>query len=350
MSHATWAGRLTPPTTQQLTGVQSIARDLDIEIPSKIKEEALFIEPELERPVITQEVKSRRNIFLEFYDRAIEKRKARLEHEALEESSKLAIVRRVTLRVISIFASLSCAATSVYFSNRWFIASQPPFIAAIMAVTIVATLTVAPELAISLARKRRYLTALVITAISVVATVFSMSSTVGGIYDLRSEELVRQASEDGDGAGVRAELDSARAELSLLEGTIERHRVSVASEKAQVDSYQKAIDALLTEGEDPNSVKMRTLVANRSNAIVRARNAESALSKAESEYRAVLPRASLGALDASIEASAEREDFNLWLGKRFGLSQDTMEFIMAALPAVFIDVIAPAMLVVAFSL
>jgi len=297
--------------------------------------------PRKEEPVV------KRNLALEAYDRLVATIQKRKDAGEEEEHTALASARRWALRVVAIFTSLSCAVTSVYFSNIWFAASQPRFIAAIMALTVVATLTVAPELSVALARKRRYLTALVVMAISVVATVFSMSSTVGGIYNARSTALV--VSREVPGVDKLDGGLAAKTEINNLAVRIERLKKVLEADQGTASSYQAAIDDALRAGGDPLSKSMATLVANRSAAVRRVSVTEVEISAAEKRINDLVPLASAYAARES-EHPPEREDFALWLGQRFGLSADQMEFLLAVFPAVFIDVIAPAMLVVAFAL
>jgi len=253
------------------------------------------------------------------------------------------------LRGIAAFTSASCAITSVYFSNKWFIDSQPRFIAGIMSLTVVATLTVAPELSVSLARKKNYITAVVVALISVIATLFSMSSTIGGIYNARTS-AIKLASEEAKTVGSEemASLSSAAAEIEVLKERVARLSRSLESDQTSLASYQGAIDKLLLEGEEPESKKMATLVANRYGILRRISMAEAGISSAEKRINDLLPAKSRG--DYIRSSTVERLDFASWLGDRLGLSADQMEFVLAAFPAVFIDLIAPAMLVVAFTL
>lgn len=270
--------------------------------------------------------------------------------EKKEESTKLASIRRWVLRFVAIFASLSCAATSVYFSNKWFVDSQPRIIALIMSLTIVATLTVSPELSISLARKRRYLTALFTLVMSIVATVFSMSSTIGGIYNARSKAIETVTNERLDDSAAKAQALALTREYESMQGSIARLQKELTDERNTVGSYQSAIDRLLTEGEDPNSQRMRTLVANRTNALARSRAAANELNSLESRARSILASVSEAEVTLALESESERDDFTSWLGRRFSIPSEVMEFILAAFPAVFIDIIAPVMLVVAFGI
>ena len=93
---------------------------------------------------------------------------------------------------------------------------------------------------------------------------------------------------------------------------------------------------------------MKLLVANRNAAISRVREAEAGIRKAEDRISELVAVSSKLASQES--SKVVRNDFSLWLGARVGLTQEAMEFILAVFPAVFIDVISPVMLLVAFSL
>jgi len=255
-------------------------------------------------------------------------------------TARIIDVRKIALRVVALFTSASCATTSVYFSFLWFRASQPGIIASIMSVTVVATLTVAPEMAQTLAANKRYLTSLAVALVAAVAMLFSMSSTIGGIYNARTAQIELATGLDTD----RVSDEASKAKADIIKGSLGRLSKSMATDQSAVSSYQLQIDASLASGESPTSRIMATLVANRNAAITRVRDGEVKLSNLESDLLSITAR-SIGA-----ETRIVRADFAAWLGDRFGLGADQMEFILAAFPAVFIDVISPVMLVVAFSL
>jgi len=249
-------------------------------------------------------------------------------------------VRKIALRVVALFTSASCATTSVYFSFLWFRASQPGIIASIMSVTVVATLTVAPEMAQTLAANKRYLTSLAVALVAAVAMLFSMSSTIGGIYNARTAQIELATGRDAD----RVSDEASKAKADIIKGSIQRLSKSMATDQSAVSSYQLQIDASLASGEAPTGRVVATLVANRNAAQLRVRDGEKRISEVEASLSDLI--------EASTRADkvVVRLDFAAWLGDRFGLGADQMEFILAAFPAVFIDVIAPVMLVVAFSL
>lgn len=255
-------------------------------------------------------------------------------------------IQRIILRVVAVFASASCAITSIYFSNRWFAASQPGLIAFIMSVTIVATLTVAPEMALMLWKRSHRIMALVVGLIAMVAMLFSMSSTVGGIYNATSEVM---AVLEGTAEEQAAEAGStvAQAEITLLTSQKDRLVEAIAYDRNIASEYQDQINQALALGENPEARKNVVFASNRNAALARVRDAEAKLEEVEARIAVLLP-------DTIIAIAADDRpqvrDFNAWLGSQFGLPASRIEFLLAVFPAIFIDVIAPAMLAVAFSL
>lgn len=255
-------------------------------------------------------------------------------------------IQRIILRVVAVFASAACAITSIYFSNRWFAASQPGFIAFIMSITIVATLTVAPEMALMLWKRRHRIMALVVGAIALVAMLFSMSSTVGGIYNATSEVI---AVLEGTAEEQAAEAGSsiAQAKIAMLDGQKERLVEAISYDRGVASEYQDQINQALSLGENPETRKNIVLASNRNAALARVRDAETKLEEIDARIAVLLP-------DTIIAIAADDRpqvrDFNAWLGGQFGITAERTEFLLAIFPAIFIDVIAPAMLAVAFSL
>lgn len=315
-----WMNEHTPPTDAAI----SIARDLDAyHVPPQFDLSKAEVENTAAPDVVPAPEEPKEPVL-----------KKKIDFEAMKAT---------ILRSIAVFTSASCAITSVYFSNKWFLDSQPVVVAGIMSATVVLTLTVAPELSIALARKRRWMTATVIVMISVVATVFSMSSTIGGIYNARSESMARSVQQKDD-SDYQSQADA--QEAILLKSRIARLEKSMETDQDSASSYQDRIDKALDSGLTQTSKEVQVLVANRNNAISRVKAGESEISKAEGRLSELL----VGAAKVASESKAERSDFSSWLGARLGLSGDQMEFILAVFPAIFIDIIAPTMLVVAFAL
>lgn len=299
---------------------------------------------------------SKRNVVIESYNRIVSRREARIAAAAEEEASTVGRARRIILRLVAAFAALSCMVASVYFSYHGLVEAQPPAIAAIMALTIVSTLSVAPELAVAMLRKRRAIVAVISMSISLVATVFSMSQTVQGVYNARTARVVAAASEAEDKAVDSAESVAAAERITLLTSRLERLEPLITADQDAFTGYQSEIDRRLAADEDPESRQIRSLVANRNAARLRLygdSKTPGLLAQAQAIEDEISSLAGLAvlAMDTSEEEKLEaRGDFASWLGGRLGQSPEQTEFVLAVLPALFIDIIAPVMLVVAFAL
>jgi hypothetical protein len=234
----------------------------------------------------------------------------------------------------------------VYFSGKWFLESQPGWMAWLMSLAVVATLTVAPELSRALWKLRHYALALVVAGIASIAMIFSMSSTVGGIYNERTDKIIAEYEASRVDTQGYAEAQLARDKIARNDAAITRLQAQVQADQATFDEYSSLITAAVAAGEHPETRKNIVLANNRNSATVRLNAARSELERLERENNELLPLTVL----VVQEQAEERKDFNSWLGGQFGITQERMEFIMAVFPAIFIDVIAPSMLMVAFSL
>jgi hypothetical protein len=139
----------------------------------------------------------------------------------------------------------------------------------------------------------------------------------------------------------------AQSEITLLESQKGRLVEAIAYDRGVASEYQDQINQALALGENPETRKNIVLASNRNAALARVRDAEAKLEAIESRIAILLP-------DTIIAITADDRpqvrDFNAWLGGQFGITAERTEFLLAIFPAIFIDVIAPAMLAVAFSL
>jgi len=253
---------------------------------------------------------------------------------------------RLALKGVALSTSLVCATASVYFSGKWFLDSQPGWMAWLMSLSVVATLTVAPELSRALWKLRHYALALVVAGIASIAMIFSMSSTVGGIYNERTVKIVAEYQARASSVEGYAEAQLAKDKIARNDVAISRLQLQVQADQATFDEYSALITQAIAAGEHPETRKNTILAGNRNAAATRLAAARAELSQLEKDNAELLPLTVLAVQDR-IE---ERQDFNSWLGGQFGITKERMEFIMAVFPAIFIDVIAPSMLMVAFSL
>jgi hypothetical protein len=244
------------------------------------------------------------------------------------KNSKHLIVRGVALCL-----SLTSSIASIYYSFMWFYDKQPIPLAAITSIVIVACLTLGPELAILLIKRGQWniIGALAVLAITAACAVFSMSSTIGGLYNARSEKLSIGTLSMARQSGVLAELRSLEEEQA-------RTRASIKKYENDETMYQAVIDA---QG-DPMSRPAQDAIRKRDAARNLLTIANQKLERADKRIVALSG-------EEAVQAS-KRDNFYLFLAGRLGSTEDVIEFSLSAFPAIFFDVLAPAMLYVAMNL
>jgi len=276
-----------------------------------------------------------------WFQRLVDLYNRKREEARAMDSTPLAKVKRSVLRVAAISSAIACSVVSGYFLYKYFSDTQPPIIAAVMSVTVAVVIVASPEFAVSLARKGKFISAIVVLAVFVFAMGYSMSSTIARVYNARTEKLVVIQDETGQ---EDAEIQSAAVNSSILETRLSRYSSELETQRETVGSYASQIDTRLQSGEDPNSKAMVSLVANRN-------KAQSEIVRLEKEIKAAEDALMSGSTQASLaKGKVDRADFVSWMAGVLGIQRDTLELALASFPAIFNDVIAPVMLVIAFAL
>ena len=229
--------------------------------------------------------------------------------------------------------SIAASYMSLYYTLSWFLGRLPFFQALCMTVIIVGAILLIPQM-IKMALDRKGWKPKVASSglafALLIAASFSMMTTIGTLYNnqsVSSIESSRNAKVDRDlAARIKARQD-------------QRSRLERAIAMAESDElrYTARIDVLLSEGVVTGPV-MSSLVANRNKAQVARRENEDAYSRLLKEEE--------GYSDQASTITAERPDFISWIAARFQADRDRVELWMNAIPAIFVDVLAPSMLMV----
>lgn len=214
-------------------------------------------------------------------------------------------------------------------SYEWFAALRSPVIALLMSISIVSAGILLPDFAFALARTRRKATGAVLLLAGIVAIAFCMVTTTAALYNTRTLRTEAQYATEKAVAEHARVVSDARSEKAR----IEKELLAVAG---MVDSTQGKIDQIPVESTlDPSS-----------QALVGRLNRYLALKKGY-EIR-------LDALNAVISdktlAIGGRADFYSFLAGVFNGDSANIEFLTQAVPAVFIEIIAPIMMGVALFL
>lgn len=253
------------------------------------------------------------------------------ENEVKTEKKRPA--KLMVLRVVAFFVSLCSTFMSVYYTALHFSGYLHIALAILMSIAIVACVVLLPEYAIQFYNDRRWLFLTVALLSWIPSVMFSMSTTVGGIYNERSIRL----------EGAKEIVSDAKAYKSRKE-VLERRIKSLSSDllaaRRDAEMYSERASSLIGDKIVGREMDSLVLQRDRARKVVTAK--EEDIRKAEDE---------LSSLEATKTSSVVvRKDFYSWIADRFSVESDTVEFMSAVFPAIFIDVISPVMLSVALFL
>ena len=235
-----------------------------------------------------------------------------------------------TLKVISFVISMVATVMSVYYSFDWFRISLGFFGATAMSLIIVSCISLSPQFIIVLLKKKTgpaIAAAIIIALMDIPATMFSMGTTVGGLYNKRSRTIAESSVGSSKVESLALARESAKAKIERLKADIENAK---KEEESYTAKYLEAAVGGRTEGLlGPRIENVRKRITSK----------EAELDKAIAELD--------GLRDGP---TVERDDFYTWIAERLGRSVGSVELVLLSFPAVFIDVIAPTMLAVALFL
>lgn len=231
------------------------------------------------------------------------------------------------IKIIALVVAIVSELVSSWYTFSWYKANQPVPLALTLAFILGICEAMLPELSIFMFRKKGFsykLGALIIAILAFMATSFSTGATIGGLYDSRSKALATKDTNRG------AAMASA-SELSDLSDRRSRAIESLSSYKRDEELYSRKVIELISNNE-----VAATMEAKRDRARASIAKAELELGRIES---------AINSLRYSENGSIViRTDFYSFLAGRVGLSADSVEFIMISFPAVFNEIVAPAML------
>lgn len=242
------------------------------------------------------------------------------------------VPRRTNLWIIKIasaFLASLAALMSWYYSLEWFKDKLPAAWKFILPVIIVGCSVLLPEVSLLLLNRKGWkpkLAAPLVFSIGLLASGFSMLSTIAGIYNANSESI-----------NAKAERIIQSNEYEIQRQEISRIDSEIARLNKEIDSTQSKVDGIATE--DTQKGDSQALMR-------RLNNAKREKQTYEKERKAINDR--LAEIRKRGNTSeVVREDFNTFLGRQFKAEPGRVEFGMAAAPALLLDVVAPILAAVA---
>jgi hypothetical protein len=206
-------------------------------------------------------------------------------------------------RISALSLSVLSSCISAWFSFGAISSILPLPVAVVLSGIVVASATVAPELIILLFRRRRFVTMVFVVFVGIVASSYSMVTTIAGQYDARETQDVAEIT------GERNELERTRIIDEI--GRLNR----------SIDTYQKRITRATDAGTtDANATTLK---------------------KQDEAKKAGYEQALVKINDKGNDAGNVRAGFYDWIGTVTGINGDAVEFSASVLPALLLDVAAP---------
>lgn len=239
------------------------------------------------------------------------------------------------IKIVAFIILINVTIASTYYSYVWFQGKQPTFLAMLLSVTMTMAATVLTDVGFMFIKKGKasILTGALLIVLGLTTSVFSMNCTIGGLYDKRSKELATVTKSE-------VAISSAIVNTELSKKSIERLEALVKEASEEIASMQHEAYNIAAKEEKTQTDYARS---NTLEARIKIRKSERAgyLAKIEEEESML---SSLAATESG--AAVQRNDYYSFLGGIVHKSPDTMEFVLSAFPAVFIDILGPAMLAV----
>ena len=235
-----------------------------------------------------------------------------------------------TLAIVCAILAASATMLSIYYTYEWFSSRMPPFGAALMTGTIVLVVIISPQIIGEFRKRGKKGVIFFLVAVDIVATSYSMITTVGSLYDSQSESYVEYKESDDKSRLLKERSENAQER-------VERAKRSAESFESDKERYRAQVVALEAQS-DYTSKEHATAQARYDKAVRSYNEAVKLLADLESKQDLVL--------ESSIEstsstASADRSDFITWIASFLPFERKWTELLVNGLPAIFTDIVAP---------
>jgi len=234
------------------------------------------------------------------------------------------------LRIAMGIIGVAAAYMSIYYTWKWLLEFLPGFQAVILSGSVVAFSIIAFETMILFVKSKQKVLASCFGIVWLVVLVFSITSTVAGLYNKRVENY-NQSIQQTYTSSYKAE------EWGMYQQNERLILAQIKEKEGLLTTYTKR---WTSAGSNPTNLdyqRMRTAQAE----LDMRRNELKQLNSTKLEF--VKTQKDIG---ATKETSLKQKNFYQWLAQLFNIEADMMEFILSLFPAIFIDVIAPLSLAV----
>lgn len=225
-----------------------------------------------------------------------------------------------TIKILAVALAVIAFVRAMFYAFGWFHNGDDYILSWLMSTLVVGMTTLVPMLGVMLYRGKKYWLATGTFTLAVVIMVFSMAMTVAGIYNDRT---VKTQTQD---AKLQAELKSRGIYSDLI-----KQEGILTGEYNEASALSKKLNADLLKSTDKNywSIKWQADQATKKTEKIRDQLTAIIAQKKDQNF-----------------STAPRLDFIDWLSSTLGWSRDLVELILAIIPALIIDLVAPILLYV----
>jgi hypothetical protein len=242
------------------------------------------------------------------------------------------------IRGVMFCISLVAIYISIHYSYLWISEFLEPFKAFLLSVVMVAYVTFSLEAVFLLFKektKAAVFMGLIILITAIASLTFSMSMTVIGQYNRKTELLQEKTSA---AQANKKEI----ATLEILKNTEKTAVEAVKIKREEIKTGQTILSGF--EKEDTESIEYKTQLWKLSQLNIELRKYETALQKAREELKNFINR------EEVTTEIIERQDFYSWFATLTGIEKGIVEFLLYLIPALFVDIIAPLGMFIALGL
>jgi hypothetical protein len=266
--------------------------------------------------------------------------------EAKTPSLPLTKAPILIIRIIMGVVGSGASAMSCYYTTIWLLEFLPSFLAFFLSFLMIIFSVLAFQVVFVIHQshtKWQWVLIPVFSVLWITVVFFSMGSTVAGQYNVRYEKTVQEITDTSSVPTDIILIDMAEDDIVTIEDELtarKRDRDSMLESLEKINAL--SVEERLARQDEYNQIWNRMNAINgRINQLVMD------LDAARTRYRKEIVQRGASIVTNQVQ---EERNFYTWLSSIFGIDAEQVQFWSSIFPAIFIDLIAPIGIAVAFFL
>jgi hypothetical protein len=261
-----------------------------------------------------------------FPDQKVTRKKKKKPIKKVEKKVTLEKVKLYILFTFLGIIGLIATVMSIHYTTLWFLSITNTIISFALSICMVGFSVVAFEVIILLKQNRSYIIAFIFSILWGIVLIFSMSSTIAGLYNQNRDKQIINIKETNDNTHLYYQ------ELINQENSIKTDIEDKIKERKRYINILQEFDTDEKIKENEKQInKYRNTVYYLDRDIKRLKIS---LNKIREEKKKLLS-------DNKNIKNVEKEDFFIWASRIIKVKAFIIQFCLYTFPAVFIDIIAP---------